>query len=392
MNCLSAMPRGEDLLWRLGRRFHSDMRFELALSEDEPAIRGLLRRTPIPGDITLSLEREPSAYVANAVTSERTQILVAREEDNGKVVAMGVRGVMNSYVNGAPSKIGYLGQLRVDPSYRGKPRLLLRGYAKFRELHEADGCAQIYVTTIMTDNMPARRVLESPLKGMPSYKHIDDLVTLAITTRTGSLMALPGVQVANAITGDLEEIEQCLARYGSRHQFAPVWSQTVLKDPGRMRDLRVDDFILARQNDKVVGCLALWDQRDFKQTVVRGYSWQLACVRPVANALSHLIGSPRLPRIGEQLNMAYVSHIAIDADDPNVLEILLQRALARAAEKGVTLLSLGFSRRNILAEFVATRFRARKYQSRIYVVFWPNGADTAAAIKSMPSHLEVAIL
>jgi hypothetical protein len=190
----------------------------------------------------------------------------------------------------------------------------------------------------------------------------------------------------------LEEIEQCLARYGSRYQFTPVWSQTVLNDPGRMRDLRVDDFILARRNDKVVGCLALWDQRSFKQTVVRGYSWQLACVRPVANALARLIGSPRLPPIGEQLDMAYVSHIAIDGDDPEILEMLLQRALAHAAEKGVTLISLGFSRRNILAEFVATRFRARKYHSRIYVVFWPDGADTAATIKSMPSHLEVAIL
>lgn len=379
-------------MWRLDRRFHSDMRFELALCEDEPAIRRLLRRTPIPGDITLSLEREPSAYVANAVASERTQILVAREEDNGEVVAIGVRGVMDWYVNGAPSKIGYLGQLRVDPNHRARPRLLLRGYAKFKELHEADGCTQIYATTIMTDNMPARRVLESPIKGMPSYKHVDDLVTLAITTRTGSPRPPPGVQIADAGTGDLEEIEQCLARYGSRYQFTPVWSQAVLKDPCRMRDLRVDDFILARRNDKVVGCLALWDQRRFKQAVVRGYSRRLACVRPVANALSRVIGSPRLPPIGEQLDMAYVSHIAIDADDPEILEILLRRALARAAEKGVTLVSLGFSHRNILADFVATRFRARKYYSRIYVVFWPDGADAAATIKSMPSHLEVAIL
>ncbi len=368
------------------------MRFELALRDDEPAIRRLLRRTPIPGDITLSLEREPSAHVANAVASERTQILVARAEENGEVVAMGVRGVMDWYVNGTPSKIGYLGQLRVDPSYRARPRLLLRGYAKFKELHEADGCTRIYVTTIMADNMPARRVLESPMKGMPSYRHIDDLVTLAVTARGGAPGTPPGIQIANAASDDLEEIEQCLARYGSRHQFTPVWSPAVLKDAGRMRDLSVNDFILARRNGRLVGCLALWDQRKFKQTVVRGYSWQLACARPVANVLSRLIGSPRLPPVGEQLDMAYVSHIAIDGDDPEVLEILLRCALARAAEKGVTLVSLGFSHRNVLAEFVAARFRARRYHSRIYVVFWPDGAGIADTIKSIPSHLEVAIL
>lgn len=368
------------------------MRFELALREDEPAIRRLLRRTPIPGGITLSLEREPSAYAANAVASDHTQILVARAEESGEIVAMGVRGVMDWYVNGAPGKIGYLGQLRVDPSYRARPRLLLRGYAKFKELHEADGCTRIYATTIMADNMPARRVLESPMKGMPRYRHIDDLVTLAITTRGGAPGSLPGVQIANAASEDLEEIEHCLARYGSRYQFTPVWSPAVLKDAGRMRDLSVYDFILARRNGRVVGCLALWDQRKFKQTVVRGYSWQLACARPVTNALSHFVGSPRLPAVGEQLDMAYVSHVAVDGDNPEVLELLLRRALMRAAERGVTLVSLGFSRRNVLAEFVATRFRARKYHSRIYVVFWPDGAGIADTIKSMPSHLEVAIL
>src|SRR6202790_2964694 len=392
MNCPSAMPRGQDPSWRLDRRFRSDMRFDLALREDEPAIRRLLRRTPIPGDITLSLEREPSACAANAVASEHTQILVARTEENGEVVAMGVRGVMNWYVNGTPSKIGYLGQLRVDPSYRARPRFLLRGYAKFKELHEADGCTQIYATTIMTDNMPARRVLESPMKGMPSYRHIDDLVTFAITTRTGSRGLLPGVQIVDATSGDLEEIERCLARYGSRYQFSPVWSHAVLRDADRMRDLRVDDFILARRNGQLVGCLALWDQRKFKQTVVRGYSWQLACARPVTNALSHFVGSPRLPPVGEQLDMAYVSHVAIDGDDPQVLEILLRRALVRAAERGVTLVSLGFSHRNVLAGFVATRFRARKYHSRIYVVFWPDGAGIADTVKRLPSHLEVPFL
>ncbi len=368
------------------------MRFELALREDEPAIRRLLRRTPIPGGISLSLEREPSADAANAVASEHSQILVARAEESGDVVAMGVRGVMDWYVNGMPGKIGYLGQLRVDSRYRARPRLLLQGYAKLKELHEADGCTPIYATTIMTDNIPARRVLESSMKGMPSYRHIDDLVTLAITTRGAAPGSLPDVQIADATSDDLEEIEQCLARYGSRYQFTPVWSPAVLRDAGRMRDLSVDDFVLARRNGRVVGCLALWDQRKFKQTVVRGYSWQLACVRPVANALCHLVRSPRLPPVGEQLDMAYVSHVAIDGDDPQVLEILLRRALVRAAERGVTLVSLGFSRRNSLAEFVARRFRARKYHSRIYVVFWPDGASIADTIKSTPSHLEVAIL
>jgi hypothetical protein len=367
------------------------MRFDLAVREDEPAIQRLLRRTPLAGDIALSLEREPSLSLANAVASERTQILVGRSEVNGDVVAMGVRSVMHWYINGAPGRIGYLGQLRVDPGYRARPRLLAQGYAKLRELHEADGCTPIYATTIVADNMPARRILESAAAGMPRYRHIDDLVTLAIGTRSPS-PPLPGIEIADATPADLDQIVQCLARYGSCHQLTPVWSRAALMDKGRMRDLTVDDFTLARRDGRVVGCLALWDQRKFKQTVVRGYSWRLACARPVANALSRWLGSPPLPPVGAQLDMAYVSHIAVDGDDPKVLEALLRRTLARAAARGIALASLGLSRRNPMLESTARCFRARRYHSRIYLAFWPDGAGAADAVKNIPAHMEVAIL
>jgi hypothetical protein len=368
------------------------MRFDLAGPKDEPAIQRLLRRTPLAGGIRLSLERQPSAFVANAVGSEQIQILVGRGPVNGEVAAMGVRGVMDWYLNGVPGRVGYLGQLRVDPCYRARPRLLAQGYAKLRELHEADGTTPIYATTITTDNVAARRILEAGIEGMPSYRHIDDLVTFVIATHAESRRRRCGVDIADADPGDLQEIVQCLARYGARHQFNPVWSHRVLLNGDRTRDLGVDDFVVARGHGGVVGCLALWDQRKFKQTVVRGYSLQLACARPAANVLSRLTGSPRLPRVGEQLDMAYVSHVAVGDGDPQILEALLRRALGRAAERRIALVALGFSRRNVLAQVVARGFRAREYRSHIYVAFWPDGAGAADAIEDLPCHLEVAIL
>ena len=368
------------------------MRFDLAGPKDEPGIQRLLHRTPLAGGIRLSLERQPSAFVANAVGSEQIQILVGRGPANGEVAAMGVRGVMDWYCNGVPGRIGYLGQLRVDPCYRARPRLLLQGYAKLRELHEADGATLIYATTISADNVAARRILEASIEGMPRYRHIDDLITFVIATHAGSRRCRGSVEIANADSGDLEEIERCLARYGTRRQFSPVWSRRVLSNGDRMRDLGVEDFVVARGNSGVVGCLALWDQRKFKQTVVRGYSRRLACARPAANVLSRLTGSPRLPPVGAQLAMAYVSHVAVGDGDPEILEALLRRALDRAAERNIELVALGFSRRNVLAQVVARGFWAREYHSRIYVAFWPDGAGAADAIEDLPCHLEVAIL
>ena len=63
---------------------------------------------------------------------------------------------------------------------------------------------------------------------------------------------------------------------------------------------------------RVVACAALWDQRSFKQVVVRGYSPQLARWRRVINVAGPVFGVPVLPQIGSPLEFVYLSHVAVD--------------------------------------------------------------------------------
>jgi hypothetical protein len=245
------------------------MRFELARGADEPALRRLLRAAPLAGDIRLTLEREPCIDLANAIEGERTQILVARAAGDETVVAMGARTLLSSYVNGMPTRVGYLGLLRVLPQYQGHPALLKGGYAALRALHR-DAAATLYVTTIVADNLRARRVLEAGLRGFPTYRYLGDLLTLLLPARRRRRAPPHGISVATAGAGDLEEIVRCLARNGERFQFARCWTATELRSAVRSRGLALGDFIVARRGARLVGCAACWDQREFKQVVVRG--------------------------------------------------------------------------------------------------------------------------
>lgn len=365
------------------------MRFELANGADEPGLRRLLRETRFPGAIELSFEREPCIDVANAIQGERHQTVVARPDANARVVAMGTRTLTTRYVNGVPTRIGYLGQLRVAACHRANPSLLRRGYAKLRELH-ADGAAPFYVTTIVSDNLPARRLLEAGLPGFPRYEHVDDLVTL--TLPAAARRALRRAAAAPACDAELPAIVDCLARHGARHQFAPVWTLADLCSDARTRGLCAADFVVVRRGRGIAGCLACWDQRAFKQAVVRGYAPQLRALRPLANLLSPVTGTPKLPPIGASVAFAYLSHLAVDDNDCGVLTSLLAGALELAAARGVDYVSLGLSARSPIAGAILERFKARTYESRVYVAYWPDGAAAVQALDARPTHLETAIL
>ena len=71
---------------------------------------------------------------------------------------------MMAFVNGQATPVGYLSQLRIDRTQRVRKRLISGGYRKLKELH-GDGAAQFYITTIVEDNSPARRLLEAGLDG-----------------------------------------------------------------------------------------------------------------------------------------------------------------------------------------------------------------------------------
>ncbi|HSS49284.1 MAG TPA: hypothetical protein VLX28_10080, partial [Thermoanaerobaculia bacterium] len=99
------------------------MTVEEAAPEDDPELRRLLRDNPMAGEIRVSLEREPNAFLAAAVEGEPHRTIVARDPEGG-IVGMGSRSVWNAFVNGEPCRLGYLSQLRVDRAHRGRKRLL----------------------------------------------------------------------------------------------------------------------------------------------------------------------------------------------------------------------------------------------------------------------------
>ncbi|MCM2279811.1 MAG: hypothetical protein NDJ89_17185 [Oligoflexia bacterium] len=368
--------------------------FRVAEASDEADLRRLLRENPMPGSVCLSLEREPDFFAAQDLEGDRHTTVIARDSETGRAVGMGSRSVATAWINGEKKRLGYLSQLRVDQALKGQPSAVTRAYTKMEELHRGGAETPFYLTTIIEENASARKFLTSPrLRRMPVYREREAFSTLAIPVwRKKREPGFTRWEIRRAEASELEAISSCLERNYRSFQFAPSLSAAELADPSRSPGLSASDFLVAIQAGQVAGCVSVWDQQAFKQTVVRGYSRSIRLARAALNALGPWLGVPRLPRAGQRLPHAALSHLAVDHCNEDLLVALLTAAFNASVGQGYSYLTLGLAARHPLLAAVRSEFRPREYRSILCTVHWPDGERAVAALDDRIPHLEVARL
>ncbi len=370
----------------------SALSFDVATRSDDLELRSLMGRIPLPGDITLAMEREPDFFLGTTLEGDVHQTILAREPETGRVVGMGSRSVRELWIDGRPQRVGYLGQLRIDPQYRGMKRILQSGYDLLRGLH-TEGDAPFYITSIAEENVAARRFLERGLPGLPTYQPVATLRTLVLPVgRRWSRRLDSSIVVAPAGPDDLGEISGLLMRHHAAHQFAPVWREDDLRDPERVRGLSPSDFLVAQDGGKPTGCASVWDQQAFKQVRVTAYGPKLSRWRPAINAAAGFVGVPRLPAPGSRLGLGYLAHLAVEPWSSETAVALIKAGLEQAAARGLDYLSLGVSERSPLTPALNRHFHFVEYRTVIYVVYWEDGAQAVADLGPRLPLLEIAVL
>ncbi len=358
----------------------------LATPADDASIRGLLRREPVGGRIAISYERDPDFAIGCEATGENITVLVARDLESGALIGVACRSEREVYVNSAPARLGYLGQLRIDRRYRGR-WLVSRGYSLLRRLHQRNPLPG-YLAAVTADNREASGVLiEKPRKLFPAFHPIAQYCTLALQVKHNKRESGIGA----ATPDDIPEVIRFLRTAGPRRQFFPVWTAERLLRLIHNLGLRFEDIQIARRNGSIAGVMGLWDQSAYKQNVVRSYTGWMKLAMPLYNATAPCLMRPRLPRPGEKIRNAYAAFVAVAEDDAIVFRDLLAATMKRAAICGLDYLLLGLDERDPLLR-IAREHPHILYQSRLYLAEWPDGGHLYARLDDRPSYVEIATL
>lgn len=365
----------------------SGVEIELAASSDDGDLRRLLRRSPIPGSISVTFEREPSFHNSCRIRGDFFQVGVGRDRRSGKIVGLGTRAVAAAFINGEAMPVGYLADLRLEPQHRGG-LLMARGYRFLRRLHQ-DRRTQLYTTAIFSDNHTALSTIASGRAGLPQYLDQGLLHCPGINIRR----LRPPVDVDCSITRGSErllpEIVQCLNRNNSRRQFAPVHTIEMFRK--RWLDFRVEDFHVATRGGKIIGVVACWDQSSFKQTRVAGYCNRLQWMIPLANTLRPLTRTPRYPKVGAEVAYFYVSFVAVDNDDVQVFRALLRSAYNSALGTKYLYAMIALHERDPLLPALHD-YSLTPFFARLFCVTFDDGKDLISKLDGRVPHVEAATL
>ncbi len=331
---------------------------------------------------------EPSFLEAVRVQGPFTQVGVVRDSQAGRAVGCGTRAVRSAYVNGVATNLGYLGALRLAPEARGGT-LLAQGYRTFHRLHR-DRRALLYLTTIPEENREARALLTSGRAGLPRYDDLGGYRTFFLHVGRAPPRGA-AVSVAPAHRSQIGALEDCLHRGGRRRQFYPcLLAHELLSGAAHLQGLRVEDFFLASNGTRVVGAAALWDQTGLRQLVASGGRRSGSAARLVRGLWSKLRGNSPVPAPGSAVRYAFVSFVCVDEDDPTVLRAILGEMLRAASERGMRRLLLGLHEQDPLWREVM-RLPHDAHSSRLYVVYWEDGAEFRDALDDRTPWLELAI-
>lgn len=253
------------------------------------------------GPIAVKFTRDPDPFTSLLAEGDEVVVPVARERGTGRLVGMGACVIRSAWLNGEPTRIGYLTGLKALPQFRGWLRLIPQMYDFLRQ-HTAT--VECYITTILTANQGARRLLERNRPGMPRYRFVTDYTTHCFRAR-----ARGRDRMSDGTVAELVELGA-----PGRTNLTCVGAPPGVGD----RDVRV----LRDAGGTALAWCAVLDQRATKQYRITGYHGGYAAL---ARLPVHRLGFPRLPRVGAAANQVGVVGAGAVDDDPRLIGELLRR-------------------------------------------------------------------
>lgn len=316
---------------------------EFAKPEDDAGIRAIFEAGAFPGGISVQYLRNPSPLESFAADGEEQRIMVIRDNDCNKVIAVGGAVLRQEYVNGRIEKCGYLTGLKLHPDYQKKTTFIAKSY---EFLYENISDCYCFYTTILDDNAGAIALLEKKHKHMPEYHYLGHYTTYCFHGGKG-LVSLEKNNRAGW--------ERLMKENFSKQSLTPA-------DPEYL-GFGERDFYCVREQGEIIACCFVGNQQRYKQYHMNSYG---GIYQVLSKLPTHWFGYPRFPKADTNVDFGVVSYLYVKDYDKKLCSDFLRSV---AAESGYALLLWGGFENNPLCRALDA-MKTVRYGSRLYSVIW----------------------
>jgi hypothetical protein len=356
---------------------------------------------PSEGRLRLNLNRHRSYFDSFPLPRKNLQAIVAEYKQNPIGLGMINRiDVIDTKVK-APKSLAFINGLRIDKSFR-RGTTFRRGFAALAKslanIPSAD-----FLGFVLKDNPATLQMLLKPQRSRFSAKDLGTYSTFVIPEERSDKRPPcdERLTIRHATHNDLHKLVRFLQSEGSKREFFPYLTCKSFDSADGFRGLKVEDFILAIDQDsnnekEIVGALALWNQQSFRSWQVHSYNGvpnSLRLVRNITSAIASRCGLSNhipLPAPKTTLPYLFLSFCCIKDNSISTFKGLISAA-QNAKSQTESLLLIGLHQNDALYE-LTSRLAAFTFHSRMLRFSFCHQSNTTVANCEKVPYFELGLL
>lgn len=334
--------------------------YEFATESDGEEISALLEQASFKGDFELVYAKRPNAYSSINKDGKKNAVVIARDCKTNKIVGVGICIINEMIVAEEIVNVGYLCGLRVD---KNSTVNIVKSYKMLQEFCNENNVKYTY-TTILPDNLYAIKMLTKKRKSMPLYvKHSD----YAVYIIRKNLKFKSKQKCVKATAKDFDKLFAFIQSESKNKEFFPSLTAENLKHG--FWGLTYEDFyLLKNDNDEILCCGILWNQWDYKQLVLKRYSFKYMILKFFASMILKLFKYPKPPEENEVIKYSTLSFVLSKNDNPDYLNDFIKQ-VSNSIPEECEFFVYGSTTDSVQSKKIH-KISAVNYKSYVYLIDW----------------------
>lgn len=304
------------------------MKLGIATQQNDEELKSFFNQQVVKGLYDYRVIRPNSFFDQYKLTSQDYQTFFLRNDDGG-ICAMASILFKKAYINHQEQTIAYVTDLRVSNSRKATLSWAKEFVPALEKAREERQCQFVFSDLEQVENKAYNLLLRRRNRNtrLPRY-HLFRKFNLTVIYGK-QLFAEEPLSAIKIELGQREDVEPLCQYLQTKSVGRPLrYNITPEELERRCREwpnFSMQNFLIAKNpNDKIIGCMAPWNNRDVQRYEVDRYHGQSQQVYLNSRALSPLRITRPLPSPGDSFKLKHVTHSAFD--NPDIFYSLLYRA------------------------------------------------------------------
>ena len=349
----------------------------LAELDEGKRILEILETSPAKGAIELLYTRRPNAYESYHKESNDVRVHVIKDEE--AIIATSAEIIRDVYINGEVKKTSYLCGLKKDPYYDGVVNF---GKLFFKSLTRED--IDCYFCSVVEDNKEARALFEKRRKRVMNMDYLQTYTTYMFKPYFKFKVVENNFVFKQVEKSEEEAVVKFLNEEGKNKNFFPV-----INSLEQFTDLSANDFYILKKDDEIIACGALWNQKNYRQYIVKKYNGMMKLAR-FFNPLISKLGYMRLPKEDTPIDFPMLSFFISKDDNAEYYKIFLNY-IVKEIKKKYDMFVIG-NTENSFSNEIYKGLKSIKFNTKIYSIDFVFGKGKVQDIDENKLWLECGLL